>query len=79
MIAYDDSTIELGRRATGNLQRSRMENLKAILGPTYKSWLLPWAPALNFEDDFESVGSAHAADLQTEPSSGPHLEEVKVQ
>jgi palmitoyltransferase len=79
MIANDDSTIELGRRANGNIQRSRMENLKAILGPTYKSWLLPWAPALKFEDDFECAGSAHAADLQAEPNTGPHMEEVKVQ
>jgi palmitoyltransferase ZDHHC2/15/20 len=81
MIANDDSTIELGRRSHGFVQRGRMENLRAILGPTYRSWLLPWAESLSYEDDFDAGGSSHAADInaQNAPESGEQLEEVKVQ
>jgi palmitoyltransferase len=79
MIANDDSTIELGRRPHGLLQNDRLENLKAILGPTYKSWLLPWSPSLKFEDDLEPECAANSAELQTTPNPGQPMEEVKVQ
>jgi palmitoyltransferase len=79
MIANDDSTIELGRRADARVQNSRLENVKAIMGPTYKSWLLPWAESLKFEDDFESTGDSHASDSQNAPDSEQQMQEVKVQ
>jgi palmitoyltransferase len=79
MIANDDSTIELGRRPDGHVQNDRLENLKAILGPTYKSWLLPWADSLKFDDDFEIAGHVDSVELPTLPASGQQLEEVKVQ
>jgi hypothetical protein len=79
MIANDDSTIELGRRGTSHAQVSKMDNLRAILGPTYKSWLLPWAESLKFEDDGEASGDVHAAHAQHAPDDGQHMQEVKVQ
>jgi len=68
-----------GRHPDGHVQNDRLENLKAILGPTYKSWLLPWADSLKFDDDFEIAGHVDSVELPTLPASGQQLEEVKVQ
>jgi hypothetical protein len=78
MIANDDSTIELGQRPHG-IEINRLENLRAILGPTYKSWFLPWAASIKFEDEFEGAGSSRAADARCPSNLEEQMQEVKVQ